>query len=104
MTHARALFGLVALSCLVAQVSLAHEARPAYLEITETAANRYEVLWRTPVYSGARLPVRLRFPEGVHKVLEPTQRELADSLLERHVIDGGARGLAGQRIEFVGLQ
>jgi hypothetical protein len=36
--------------------ALAHEARPAYLEITETAPGHYEVLWRTPLLSGMRLP------------------------------------------------
>ena len=27
----------------------AHESRPAYLELTETAPGRYNVLWRTPL-------------------------------------------------------
>lgn len=82
----------------------AHEARPAYLEITETAAGRYDVLWRTPLLSGQRLPVLLRFPDGCRNVVEPTQRELNDSVIERRVIDAGAAGLTGRRIEFVGLQ
>jgi len=82
----------------------AHESRPAYLEINETAAGRYDVLWRTPVLSGARLPVVLRFPESCRNVVEPVQKELNDSLIERRVIDAGAAGLTGQRIEFVGLQ
>jgi hypothetical protein len=82
----------------------AHEARPAYLEINETAAGRYDVLWRTPVLSGARLPVILRFPESCRNVVEPMQKELNDSIIERRVIDAGAAGLTGRRIEFVGLQ
>lgn len=82
----------------------AHESRPAYLEINETAAGRYDVLWRTPVLAGARLPVMLRFPEGSRNVVEPMSKELDDSLIERRIIDAGAAGLTGQRIEFVGLQ
>lgn len=82
----------------------AHEARPAYLEINETTAGRYDVLWRTPVLSGARLSVALRFPETVRNVVEPTHRELNDSLIERRLLDAGVSGLTGQRIEFVGLQ
>jgi hydrogenase/urease accessory protein HupE len=104
MTRARSLQVCAALLCLGAQASLAHEARPAYLEITETAAGRYDVTWRTPVYAGARLPVLLRFPDGSRDVVAPTQRELSDSLLERRVIDAGPVGLDGRRIEFVGLQ
>ena len=55
---------LLALALLLfgAGRALAHEARPAYLEIKETGRGRYEILWRTPVLSGMRLPVQLRLP------------------------------------------
>lgn len=86
------------------QSAYAHESRPAYLEINETAAGRYDVLWRTPVLSGMRLPIALRFPERVLVVVEPVENQLNDSLIERRVIDAGPGGLVGQRIEFVGLQ
>jgi hydrogenase/urease accessory protein HupE len=81
----------------------AHEARPAYLEITETAPGRYEVLWRTPLLSGMRLPVLLRFPGEVRNLTEPAVREFPDSLVERRLIEVN-EGLAGKRIDFAGLQ
>jgi hypothetical protein len=81
----------------------AHEVRPAYLEIKQTAPERWEVLWRTPVLSGMRLPVALKFPEGVRDVREPTVQELTDSLIERRIIKVNG-SLAGKQIEFVGLQ
>jgi len=40
----------------------------------------------------------------VRNLKEPTVQELADSLVERRSIDAGPKGLAGRRIEFVGLQ
>jgi hydrogenase/urease accessory protein HupE len=82
----------------------AHEVRPAYLELTETAPGRYAVLWRTPVLAGMRLPVVLRFPEGVRDAREPLVQELNDSLVERRTIEAGEGGLAGKRVDFVGLQ
>jgi len=82
----------------------AHESRPAYLEIKETAPGRYSILWRTPVLAGMRLPVALKLPEGVRNVEEPSVQELTDSQLERRSIDAGPDGLAGKRIEFPGLQ
>src|SRR5687768_14189803 len=85
-------------------VAGAHESRPAYLEIKETAPGRYDVLWRTPLLAGMRLPVVLKFPDDVRHVTEPTLRELPDSRIERRLIDAGDGGLAGKRIEFVGLQ
>jgi hydrogenase/urease accessory protein HupE len=89
---------------LAAPTVWAHEARPAYLEIKETDPGRFSVLWRTPVLAGMRLPVALEIPKDVRNLKEPTVQELADSLVERRSIDAGPQGLAGKRIEFVGLQ
>ena len=87
----------------VASDAFAHDARPAYLEISQTSPARYDLLWRTPVLSGMRLPVFLTLPQGVHNATEPHTQELSDSLVERRVIEA-PDGLAGKRIEFTGLQ
>ncbi len=81
----------------------AHESRPAYLEIKETAPGQYSVLWRTPVLAGARLPLVLKMPDGVRDVKPPVVQALTDSLVERRWIDAGPDGLAGKRIEIAGL-
>jgi hydrogenase/urease accessory protein HupE len=93
------------LAGVLAQVSgvQAHESRPAYLEINETAPGRFDALWRTPRLAGIRLPVVLKFPDGMQNVTAPTLRELPDSLVERRLIQAKG-GLAGKRLEFVGLQ
>ncbi|HKC44954.1 MAG TPA: HupE/UreJ family protein, partial [Burkholderiales bacterium] len=89
---------------LFAPVAWAHESRPAYLEIKETASGQFSVLWRTPVLAGMRLPVVLKLPDDVRNLKEPAVQELTDSILERRWIDAGPNGLAGKRIEFPGLQ
>jgi len=95
---------LVACLLLAASIASAHEARPAYLEIKEIATGRFAVLWRTPVLAGMRLPIVLKLPDDVKNLREPDVQELADSFVERRWIDAGPNGLAGQRIEFPGLQ
>ncbi|MEZ5502280.1 MAG: hypothetical protein R3E50_06340 [Halioglobus sp.] len=82
----------------------AHEARPAYLEFKETGPGQFNVLWRTPVLAGMRLPIRLALPDTVVNLQEPVEQVLADSILERRTIQAGADGLAGARIAFPGLQ
>jgi hypothetical protein len=99
----RALTIAVAALLSYAPPTQAHESRPAYLEITETAPGRYEILWRTPLLSGMQLPVVVKLPDGARAVTEPTVRELPDSLVERRVIDAGG-SLIGRRVEFLGLQ
>ncbi|WP_312015684.1 HupE/UreJ family protein [Bradyrhizobium liaoningense] len=81
-----------------------HEARPAYLALSETAPGQFSVLWRTPVLAGMRLPVVLRLPDRVKDRKDPVVSELSDSLVERRWVDAGPNRLAGERIVFSGLQ
>jgi len=108
MIGVRRIAGAVVAALLVLLAGLpaarAHESRPAYLELKETAPGRFSVIWRTPVLAGMRLPVALKLPDDVRNVEEPSVQELPDSLLERRWIDAGPKGLAGKRIEFPGLQ
>lgn len=84
--------------------ALAHESRPAYLAVKEIAPGQFSVLWRTPVLAGTRLPIVLKLPDRVKNLNDPVVNELADSLVERRWVDAGPNGLAGERIEFPGLQ
>ncbi|MBY5324783.1 HupE/UreJ family protein [Rhizobium johnstonii] len=97
---------LVAVLTLLAFVSNAssHEIRPAYLQIDEMGANRYKVVWRTPMQSGMRFPIALRFPDSVRNVTTPAERDLPDSLIETRVIETMDGSLIGKRVDFVGLQ
>ena len=105
MSRFTAYFAWLAAGWLFAvSVASAHEARPAYLEIQETAPGQFRLLWRTPVLAGMRLPVVLRLPDDVKNLREPSVQELADSCLERRWIDAGPNSLGGKRIEFSGLQ
>jgi hypothetical protein len=95
---------LCTLAALVAAApARAHEVRPAYLQIDEIGPDRYAVTWRTPRLSGIPLPVALSFPDEVRTVSGPGAQDLPGSTIERRVVDAPG-GLAGRRIDFVGLQ
>jgi hypothetical protein len=94
---------LGALCVLLLGVAQAHDTRPAYLEITETAPGRYDLLWRTPLTAGARLPVLMKLPDTVRELTPASERVFPDSVVERRIVERPG-GLGGQRIEFVGLQ
>jgi hydrogenase/urease accessory protein HupE len=97
------LFALAVSLLAMPQSASAHEVRPAYLQIDQVGPTRYNVLWRTPVLSGMRLPIILRFSAGIQVVSGPNERQLPDSVVERTLIEVPG-GLVGQRITFVGLQ
>jgi hydrogenase/urease accessory protein HupE len=100
----RRLAGLVVGMVLALPAARAHEIRPAYLELKEMAPGQYDVLWRTPVLSGMRLPIALQMPADVRNLREPQVDELTDSLVERRWIDAGPGGIESKRIDFPGIQ
>ena len=89
---------------LPGSIAQAHESRPAYLEINETAPGHYEVLWRTPINAGMRLPIVLKLTDDGRNIIPPSVKEFSGQLLERRLIDAGKKGLAGKRVEFLGLE
>lgn len=93
---------IVAVLCWAPRAD-AHEVRPAYLQIDQTDEDHYTVLWKTPLLSGMPLPVVLKLPDDVTHVMEPLERPLPGSILQRRIISA-PDGLAGRRIDFVGLQ
>ena len=100
-----ALFGAAALPFALA----AHEVRPAYLELTEVSAGRFEVLWKQPVLADAepgsvrRLPLRPAFPARCREAGRALPELTAAALLERWTIDCGAGGIGAEPIEIAGL-
>lgn len=97
------LLALVTSIVAMAGAASAHEVRPAYLQIDQIGQGRFSVLWRTPLFSGMRLPVVLQFSDGIKQAMQPSKRQLSDSIVERSMIEAPG-GLPGERIAFVGLQ
>ena len=75
--------------------ALAHEVRPAYLEIRQTAAEVYDVLWKVPALGEeARLAIYVELPEGTQDVAAPRSTFNGGAFFERRSIrrDGGLNG------------
>lgn len=84
--------------------AFADDSEPAYLELRETTANRYNLSWRVPLISGRRAQLELQFGEHVRNLTEPVLQQLPGSVVERRLIETGLNGMVGERIEIRGLQ
>jgi hydrogenase/urease accessory protein HupE len=84
--------------------AFAHESQPGLLEIRQLGQNRYEVIWRAPIYFGGPHPARLQLPEDWQTIGEPTVRQLPDSALYRRVVDVPGGLVNGSTIRFPGLE
>ena len=95
----------IILTCLVAIAStaLAHEVRPAYLELRETAADTYDVLWKVPGRGqNLRLGLYVELPTDCTNVTEPRAAMVNNAFTQRWTVKR-AGGLAGGTIHIAGL-
>lgn len=81
----------------------AHEMRPGYLEIQESAADNYEVLWKVPARgANERFGLYLEFADDVETLGEPVDGFRAGAHIQRMRIKR-VGGLTGTTITIQGL-
>ena len=76
-------FAVVFFLLAAAQILCAHEVRPGYLEMCQTDASTYAVLWKVPAVGDMRLSIHPRFPENCKTVADVTRYRASDSYAER---------------------
>jgi len=81
----------------------AHEVRPAYLELRQTGADTYDVLWKVPARGdNMRLGIYVEFPSGTTNVTTPRTLFANDASTERWSIKRTG-GLTGDEVYITGL-
>ncbi|MGD8841369.1 MAG: HupE/UreJ family protein [Gammaproteobacteria bacterium] len=97
-------YAMFAFGALLPGSATAHQLQPSSLELRQLAAERFELVWRAPIYYGGPHPARLQFPEGWKILGEPNVQHLPDSALHRYSLDIPADALNGAVIRFPGLE
>jgi hydrogenase/urease accessory protein HupE len=93
---------LLLLALLVPHV-FADVFRPAYLQLTQTAPDRYDVLWKVPALDESTvLKVQPAFPSGA-TVTTPVRSSFSRGAVVQHWSVRVPGGLAGQAIDFPGV-
>jgi hydrogenase/urease accessory protein HupE len=99
----RFVFALL-LICLSPLASHADVYRPAYLELQQTDAETYQVVWKLPALDGTRRSnLKVQFPEDVKVILPARTSILAGAYIERSTIRRSG-GLAHATIAIKGLE
>lgn len=83
--------------------ALAHEVRPALLDIRETQAGWYEVTWKVPIFQGSLLDIQPVFPEGFSRASPPSVQELGAARIEKSTYHDETETLVGGTIFIEGL-
>ncbi|WP_346838959.1 HupE/UreJ family protein [Microbulbifer sp. SAOS-129_SWC] len=101
MKHLSALLLLI-VTLLPALPLTAHELRPAYLQIEQTAASEFAVSWRVPARGEMRLSLNVRFDNSVTS-LSPPQAVIANGFYTETWKIRQERALAGTSVTIDGL-
>ncbi|MEP9388591.1 HupE/UreJ family protein [Mesorhizobium sp. KR9-304] len=80
----------------------AHEIRPAYLEMRETAPDEFAIVWKVPALGEMRLGLHARLPGSCVERAEPVPTLEGGAYLERWTV-ACAGGLKGGEIGVDGL-
>ena len=84
------------------QTLYAHEVRPGYLELRQTQADMYAVLWKVPAVGDMRLSIHPRFPDNCKPAGDVTTYRAYDSYTEQLIL-ACPGGLNGRTIAIDGL-
>ena len=99
------LLRLLLLVCAgLANQAMAHELQPSSFELKQLTAERFELIWRAPIYYGKPHPARLQLPDSWQPVGERSIRQLADSALHRQLFDIPEPAIDGAQVRFIGLE
>lgn len=96
---------LLLLTCWLALVpwAAAHEVRPAYLQLRETSADTFEVLWKVPGRGDQlRLALDIDWPDSVILLGETRRSAINQAFIDRSRIHAEG-GLSGKTIAVRGL-
>ena len=103
-THrVRKICTLTLLGVCLLNTAAAHEVRPAYLALEETASDTYQVTWKVPLWQGQPLALTPAFPDGCERVGAETYRRDGSALLGHWTLQCTGP-LPGGRIAIDGLQ
>jgi len=82
--------------------ALAHEARPAYLELRETAPGNFTVLWKTPMQGDLRLALVAEFSRGIQVTSPVVTRRTPGAAVQTWSVRSAS--LRGQTVRVGGLE
>lgn len=102
MTRQRAamFFTTLAVLCSAAQ---AHEVRPGFLELRQTAAGRFDVTWKVPMRGDLRLALQPRLPASCVETGPRSNHVVPGAQIQRWSI-ACDEGLAGGTLRIDGLE
>jgi len=90
------------LASFAATTTVAHELRPAFLELTETAPDEFDVLWKVPARGEARLALDATLPDACAETTPRTVSDTVSAVLSRWRVRCD-KGLTGKTISIDGL-
>lgn len=94
---------LLALSWLIGAQAIAHEVRPAYLELHENKTGEFQVLWKTPMRGDLRLSLSPAFSGKTEALTSVASRQTGSAAVQTWRMRA-IEPLRGQSLRIDGLE
>ena len=82
----------------------AHDVRPGYLSLTESAPGKFDVLFKVPASGETQLALVPQLPPNCRETSARDWQALAGATVERWTVDCGTSGIESGDLEIVGLE
>ena len=96
------LLAFIAMCCTLC--AFAHEARPGFLELTQTAPQTYSLLWKKPSGGEAELEMAPIIPDGCELTALDHQGQITPGVLTVRGTLNSQGGIEGKTIRIAGLE
>ena len=106
MTMRRLFYITVLMVLLISSLSPiveAHRLEPAYLEISEQGAGKFNILWKRPFVGSRPMSIYPKLPASCSNITEPTVQPSQRAYIERWLVDCGEMGMTNKEIVIDGL-
>jgi len=92
------------LMSIVSKWACAHESQPGVVDITQLDEQRYQVVWKAPIYYGKPHPAHLVLPDSWQIVAPVTQFATRDAHITTKIITADKSHFNGATLHFPNLE
>lgn len=89
------------LAVAASEAALAHEVRPGFLELQQSATETFDVIWKVPAKGELRLGIHAELPRNCDSLVPPARYSTGDAFTDRWSVvcpgglEGGTIGIEG---------
>lgn len=96
--------GLILLLIIISNIANAHESQPGVVDITQLDEQRYQVVWKAPIYYGKPHPAQLELPDAWQEIAPASTFASKDAHITTKIVAVDKTQFNGATLRFPRLE